>query len=196
MTRFACCKDFPERSIPFSRLKPMDKSVSAAETSTTSRKRRGKYCAAFGCNNSAYDANGIRTSYHFFQFPKDAHRRNRWCTLIKRRHGRDGFVVSTSTVLCHEHFRAEDITKRLSGRWHLRKGLCYFSVFVMPLLCLHHNSAVCVSAFGYLKLQKPEIFRYLLTRVRILYQITDFANECLLSFLAEVFYLHVLLNFL
>ena len=43
--------------------------------------------------------------------------------------------------------------------------------------------------------QKPKIFRYLLTRVRILYQITDFANECLLSFLAEVFYLHVFFNF-
>ena len=40
-----------------------------------------------------------------------------------RRHGHDGFVVSTSTVLCHEHFRAEDITKKLSGRWHLREGL-------------------------------------------------------------------------
>ena len=51
------------------------------------------------------------------------------------------------------------------------------------------------SAFGYLKVQKPKIFRYLLTRVRILYQIIDFANECLLSFLAEVFYLHVFLNF-
>ena len=69
-------------------------------------------------------------------------------------------------------------------------SFCYASV------CLHHNSALCVSAFGYLKLQKPKIFRYLLTRVRILYQITDFANECLLSFLAEVFYLRVFLNFL
>ena len=61
----------------------------------------------------------------------------------------------------------------------------------MPLFCLHHNSAVCVSAFGYLILQKSKIFRYLLTRVRILYQITDFANERLLSFLSEVSYLHV-----
>ena len=82
----------------------MDESISAAETSIASRKRRGKYCSAFGCNNSAYDADGIRTSYHFFEFPKDAHRRNRLCTLIKRRREHDGFAVSTSTVPCHEHF--------------------------------------------------------------------------------------------
>ena len=66
------------------------------------------------------------------------------------------------------------------------------------LLCLCYvyitTLAVCVSAFGHLKLQRPKILRYLLTRVRISYQITDFANECVLSFLAEVFYLHVFLN--
>lgn len=101
----------------------MDESLSAEEISPVPVKRRGKYCAAFGCNNSAYDANGSRTSHHFFESPKDVQRRNRWCTLIKRRHGQDGFVVSSSTVLCHEHFRPEDISKKLSGRWDLRKGL-------------------------------------------------------------------------
>ena len=101
----------------------MEESASSGKTSTAPGKRRGKYCAAYGCDNSAYDANGIRTSYHFFEFIKDTHRRNRWCTLIKRRHGLDGFVVSTSTVLCHEHFRAEDMSKKRSGRWDLKKGL-------------------------------------------------------------------------
>jgi len=70
----------------------------------------------------------------------------------------------------------------LSRRYHekylwslaFEEWLWDFSAFVMPLLCLHDNSAVCVSAFGYLKLQKPKIFRFVLTRVRILYQITDF----------------------
>jgi len=79
-------------------LKAMDETISAAETSIASRKRRGEYYATFGCNNSAYDVEGIRTSYHFFEFPKDAHGRNRLCTLIKRRREHDGFVVSTSTV--------------------------------------------------------------------------------------------------
>ena len=101
----------------------MNESLSVGETSSAPRKRRGKYCAAFDCNNSAYNVNGTRTSYHFFEFPKDAQRRNRWCSLIKRRHGQDGFVVSTATVLCHEHFRAEDISKKLSGRWNLKTGL-------------------------------------------------------------------------
>ena len=82
----------------------MDENVSAAETSIASRKRRGKCCAAFECNNSAYDADGIRTSYHFFEFPKDAHLKDRLCTLIKRLRGHDGFVLSTSTVPCYEHF--------------------------------------------------------------------------------------------
>ena len=90
-------------------LKPLDESISAAESSIASRKREGKHCAAFGCNNSAYNVNGIRTSYHFFEFPKGAHRRNRLCTLIKRRRGHDGFVVSTSTVPCHEQFLVEDM---------------------------------------------------------------------------------------
>ena len=133
MTRFASCEDFPKRSIQFSRLKPMDKSVSIAETSTTSRKRRGKYCAAFGCNNSAYDANGIRTSYHFFEFPKDAHRRNRWCTLIKGRHGHDGFVVSTSTVLCHEHFSSRRYHEKTFWLLAFEGKVC--AIFQL-LLCL------------------------------------------------------------
>ena len=87
-------------------------SLSVGETSYAPRKKGGKYCAAFDCNNSAYDVNGTRTSYHFFKFPKAAQRRNRCrCSLIKWRHGQDDFVVSTATVHCHEHFRAEDISK-------------------------------------------------------------------------------------
>ena len=94
----------------------MNESLSVGETSSAPRKRREKYCAVFDCNNSAYDVNGTHTSYHFFEFPKDAQRRNRWCSFIKRQHGQDDFVVSTATVLCHEHFQAEDILKKLSGR--------------------------------------------------------------------------------
>lgn len=85
----------------------MNESLNVGETSSTPRKRRGKYCVAFDCNNSAYDVNGTRTSYHLFEFPKDAQQRNRWCSLIKRRHGQGDFVVSTTTVLFHEHFQAE-----------------------------------------------------------------------------------------
>ena len=121
---------------------PVTESLSVGETSSTPWKRRGKYCAAFDCNNSAYNVNGTRTSYHFFEFPKDAQRRNRWCSLIKRRHGQDDFVVSTATVLCHEHFRAEDISKKLSGCWNLKTGLWYCRAFVVLLLCLWARSKV------------------------------------------------------
>lgn len=151
----------------------MDESISAAETSIASRKRRGKYCAAFGCNNSAYDADGIRTSYHFFEFPKDAHRRNRLCPHQE---------AAWTRWICSFHHYCPLPWTFLSRRykekylWSLafEEWLWDFSAFVMPLLCLHDNSAVCVSAFGYLKLQKPKIFRFVLTRVRILHQITDF----------------------
>jgi len=95
----------------------------SSETSSAPRKRRGKYCAAFDRNNSAYDVKGTRTSYHFFELPKDAQQGIGRCSLIKRRHGQDDFVVSTATVLCHEHFRAEEISKKPSGRWNLRTGL-------------------------------------------------------------------------
>ena len=67
----------------------MDESLSAEEISPAPVKRRGKYCVVFYC--SAYDANGIHTSYHFFEFPKDAQRRNSSCTLIKWQHGQNGF---------------------------------------------------------------------------------------------------------
>ena len=108
-------------------LSEMNESLSVEETSSAPRKRRGKYRAVFDCNNSVYDVNGTRTSYHFFKFPKDAQQRNRWCSLIKRRHGQDDFVVSaTFTVLqCHDHFWAEDISKKLSGCWNLKKGFWY-----------------------------------------------------------------------
>ena len=41
----------------------MNVSLSVGETSYAPRKKGRKYCAAFDCNNSAYDVNGTRTSY-------------------------------------------------------------------------------------------------------------------------------------
>ncbi|XP_031553339.1 uncharacterized protein LOC116290449, partial [Actinia tenebrosa] len=100
----------------------MDESLYPEEASSDSLKRRGKHCAAFGCTNSFYGADGRPTGYHFFRFPMDIQRRNRWCNLIKRMHGKDGFFVTNSTYICSEHFREEQIDKKLSGRWDLKKG--------------------------------------------------------------------------
>ena len=102
------------------------------DTPPSSSKRRGRHCAAFSCANSYYDAKGNATGLHFFSFPKDVQRRNRWCNLIKRQHGKDGFFVTKSTFLCSEHFRKEDIRKTLAGRWELVKGLkCLYRCFVV-----------------------------------------------------------------
>ena len=105
----------------------MDKNSATRGSPTTIPKRRGKYCAAFGCNNSYYGVDGHRTSYRFFTFPKNVQQRNRWCNLIKRQHGKDGFLVKSSTVVCSEHFNQEDIVKKLSGRWELKKGKFLFT---------------------------------------------------------------------
>ena len=85
--------------------------------------KKGKQCAAFGCSNTFYGPNGLPTSLHFFKFPKDTNRRRRWCNLIKRQHGKDGFFVTDSTVVCSEHFRKEYIRTTLTGRWELVSGL-------------------------------------------------------------------------
>lgn len=54
--------------------------------------RRGKYCAAFDCNYSHYGLDSHCTSYPFFTFPKNVQQRNRWWDLIKRQHGKNGFL--------------------------------------------------------------------------------------------------------
>ena len=100
----------------------MDGNSSKKDPPNTVSKSRGKYCAASDCNNSYYDLNGHRTSYHFFHFPKKSLQRNRWCNLIKRWDGKDGFSVTSSTVVCSEHFKKEDIIRKLGGRWDLKKG--------------------------------------------------------------------------
>ena len=105
----------------------MDKNSATRDSSNTIPKRREKYCAAFDCNNSYYGVDGHRTSYRFFTFPKNVQQRNRWCNLIKRQHGKDGFLVKSSTVVCSEHFTPKDIVKKLSGRGELQKGEFLFT---------------------------------------------------------------------
>jgi len=104
-------------------ISTMNDTFPTQDTPPSSSKRRGRHCAAFSCANSYYDAKGNPTALHFFSFPKDVQRRNRWCNLMTRQHGKDGFFVTKSTFLCSEHFKKEDIRKTLAGRWKLVKGL-------------------------------------------------------------------------
>ena len=45
----------------------------------------------------------------------------------QRQHGKDRFLVKSSPVVCLEHFTPEDIVKKLSGRWELKKGKFLFT---------------------------------------------------------------------
>ena len=70
------------------------------------KSREGKECAAFECSNTFYDSGSTATGIHFFKFPLEI---NWWCNLIKRQNNKDGFNVSSNTVLCHHHFLEKDI---------------------------------------------------------------------------------------
>ena len=58
----------------------------------------------------------------FFSFLTDPKTRKRWCNLIKRQHGKDDFNVTAATDVCSEHFRQEDIIRKLTRRY-LKKGV-------------------------------------------------------------------------
>ena len=73
-------------------------------SASAKKTRRGKECAAFGCSNTFYDSEGTATGTHFLKFPSLPSEINRWCNLIKRQNNKDGFRVSSNTVLYHHHF--------------------------------------------------------------------------------------------
>ena len=93
----------------------------------TSRKSRGKQCSVYGCFNFAFLQNGVSSGIHFFHVPKavlsDKKQKDRWCNLIKRQDGRDGFSMNNHTVICDKHFKKEDINISMgTKRWSLKPG--------------------------------------------------------------------------
>ena len=101
----------------------MNSSNTHQDTPPSTSKKRGKQCAVYGCHNYYYNDKGLSAGYHFFSFPTDPKTRNHRCNLIKRQHGKDDFNVTAATIVCSEHFRQEDIIRKLSGRWDLKKGM-------------------------------------------------------------------------
>ncbi|XP_031553671.1 uncharacterized protein LOC116290709 [Actinia tenebrosa] len=83
----------------------------------------GRECACYGCSNAQYSKDGGTSGLSLFKFPQKNPQRDRWCNLIKRQHGRDGFSVNNLTLICEEHFRKEDIYRPPGGtQSRLREG--------------------------------------------------------------------------
>ena len=87
------------------------------------KRSQGKECSFFGCSNRMYDANGKKTRFRFFTFPKDEKLRRIWENRVARKSGNDGFRITKATVVCNVHFRTDDILRVPGGsRLDLRKG--------------------------------------------------------------------------
>ena len=104
-----------------------------------SSKRRGRHCAAFSRANGYSDAKGNPKGLHYFSFPKEVQRRNRWCNLIKRQHGKDGFFVTKSTFLCSEHFKKRRHPKNVGRSLGIGER---FVIFACNLFCCCLESTV------------------------------------------------------
>ena len=91
-------------------------SVSSSERKSAKRRSRGKQCAAFGCYNYQYNDDGTSSTVSFFQFPLEEPLKSKFCKLIKRVDGKDGFKVSSQTKICSYHFEEKDIAGGMSRK--------------------------------------------------------------------------------
>ncbi|XP_078589448.1 uncharacterized protein LOC144869803 isoform X1 [Branchiostoma floridae x Branchiostoma japonicum] len=92
-----------------------------ADCSTEKKKtfKRGKICAAYGCSNTNYfviDGQEVLSKITMFSVPqkvlKDPRSINRWASLLKRQHNKDGFTMNKHTVVCEKHFREDDVQRK------------------------------------------------------------------------------------
>ena len=113
------------------------------------KKSLGRQCAAYGCYNTFYKTDGTPSGLHFFRFPQKNPEKSRWCNLIKRVDGLDGFKVTTSTFLCEKHFSDVDI-KRNPNKRRLVSG-------AKPSLNLYSSSVATAQT----KPRKPPLCRSL-----------------------------------
>uniref|UniRef100_A0A1A7WBI5 THAP domain containing 6 n=1 Tax=Iconisemion striatum TaxID=60296 RepID=A0A1A7WBI5_9TELE len=64
------------------------------------------FCAAYGCSNRRCVESRQR-GITFHSFPKDGERRRQWEVALRR----ENFVVNNRTMICSEHFKAEDFDR-------------------------------------------------------------------------------------
>ena len=82
--------------------------------STPRKLSLGRQCGAYGCSVRQYyldEGKRIKSDNNFFAFPKEKFLIEKWCNLIKRRNGYDGFRVTNTTFICNKHFDASMIHK-------------------------------------------------------------------------------------
>ena len=78
------------------------------------RDSKGKWCCVPGCESRQYqivDRLKVSTGISFFDFPQDKNETKRWCNLIRRQPGRDGFNLTKYTKVCMVHFQSDCIKK-------------------------------------------------------------------------------------
>jgi len=133
----------------------MDGTNSTQISSAASTKRKGKQCSSFGCSNSVYGAEGSLTHFHFFHIPRDAKQRRRWCNRIKRQHGKNGFFVTNSTVVCSKHFRKEDARNSLTGHRFLVPSLLFgICLCLTPVCWVKRSVKPCLFVRSFLTYRK------------------------------------------
>lgn len=81
----------------------------------SAKRSRGRQCVVPDCNSYEYDKDGTRSLMSFFKFPTKGPRKARWCNLIKRQDGRDGFRITEKTVICDNHLKKDDVKKSIGG---------------------------------------------------------------------------------
>ncbi|XP_033732353.1 uncharacterized protein LOC117321864 [Pecten maximus] len=95
---------------------------------------RGAMCCVFGCSNRTYTKENELSQHPFFRIPsrvlKSPALKNRWCSLIKRQDGRDGFNLKPTTVICDKHFTAQEIHISLVSKKSTLKETSEPSIFV------------------------------------------------------------------
>ena len=129
----------------------MSKNTQCAKKEGVSKKKKrslGRQCSAYQCYSTFYTTDGSPTGLHFFRFPQKNPEKLRWCNLIKRVDGIDGFKVTRGTVLCEKHFTAADI-KRNPNYWRLVSG-------AVPSQNLYQSSVTKTKR----KARKPPSSRY------------------------------------
>ena len=131
---------FPFLSSFFVILLIMNKSNTHQDTPPYTSKKTGKQCAVHGCQNCYFKDKGLSAGYYsvynFFSFPTETKTRNCWCNLIKRQHGKDDFNVTAANAACSEHFRQEDIVRKLPGSWDLK--VCEIKILMAHISLLPH----------------------------------------------------------